>query len=280
MKNRPAKPFPWYKLGGQALLGFWALTNIAPFAWVLMNSFRTRQYILSDSFRLPTDPTLQNYATAFGKLDIFRAYGNSLLISGGVTVLTLLVGSLCAYGLVRFSFRAKSAVNFLIYACLMIPIFSTIIPVFSMLFRANLVNTLPGIMLPQTAGALATAIIIMIGYMRDIPVDLEEAAFLEGCDVFEVFFRIILPITKPALATVGIFTFLGSYNDLFTQLFLLRKKEVWAINRLLNEISSQYGTDYGLMCAAIIMVVAPVLVVYICLQKQIVKGMMAGAVKG
>lgn len=280
MKQKRLQRVMWYKLGGHLLLSFWALTNILPFLWVLMNSFRSRQYILSDSFRIPTNPTLQNYETAFGKLDIFRAYGNSLLISGGVTVLTLLLGALCAYGLVRFTFRAKATITFFIYACLMIPVFSTIIPVFDMLFQAGLVNTLPGIILPQTAGALATAIIIMMGYMRDIPLDLEEAAFLEGCDVFGVFFRIILPITKPALATVGIFTFLGSYNDLFTQLFLLRKKEVWAINRLLSEISSQYGTDYGLMCAAIMIVVVPVLLIYICLQKQIVKGMMAGAVKG
>lgn len=280
MKQKRLQRVMWYKLGGHLLLSFWALTNILPFLWVLMNSFRSRQYILSDSFRIPTNPTLQNYETAFGKLDIFRAYGNSLLISGGVTVLTLLLGALCAYGLVRFAFRAKATITFFIYACLMIPVFSTIIPVFDMLFQAGLVNTLSGIILPQTAGALATAIIIMMGYMRDIPLDLEEAAFLEGCDVFGVFFRIILPITKPALATVGIFTFLGSYNDLFTQLFLLRKKEVWAINRLLSEISSQYGTDYGLMCAAIMIVVVPVLLIYICLQKQIVKGMMAGAVKG
>lgn len=267
-------------VAGHTVLILWALTNIAPFLWVLLNSFRERQYILSNSFSLSIRATLENYIAALGKLNIFGAYLNSFIISCSVTVLTVLVGSLAAYGLVRYSFKMKQVIIFTIYACLMIPVYSTIIPVFSMLFKADLINHLLGVILPQTAGALATCIIIVMGYIKDISIDLEESAFLEGCDTFGVFFRIILPISKPALATVSIFTFLGSYNDLFTQLFILRKKEVWAINRLLNEISSQYGTDYGLMCASIIIAIVPVLIVYIFLQKQIIKGMMAGAIKG
>ena len=269
-----------FKILGHLVLSFWALTNIFPFVWVLMNSFRTRQYILSDSFSLPTDPTLENFATAFEKLNIFRAYANSFVISASVTLLVCLLGGLAAYALTRFSFRGRGVFLFCVYACLMIPVFSTIIPVFGLLLDWGLVNTLPGMILPQTAGGLAMAIIILMGYMQSIPVELEEAAFLEGCDVTGVFFRVVLPMSKPALATVAIFTFLNSYNDLFTQLFILRKKDVWAINRLLSEISSQYGTDYGLLCASIVLVVVPVLIVYILLQKHIIKGMMAGAVKG
>ncbi len=276
-RRRRVRPF---KVAGHLALAFWALTNIFPFVWVLMNSFRTRQYILSDSFSIPTDPTLENFTTAFDKLNIFHAYANSFIISTSVTVLVCLLGGLAAYALTRFSFRGHGTFMFCVYACLMIPVFSTIIPVFGLLLDWGLVNTLPGMILPQTAGGLAMAIIILMGYMKSIPVELEEAAFLEGCDVAGVFFRVVLPMSKPALATVAIFTFLNSYNDLFTQLFILRKKDVWAINRLLSEISSQYGTDYGLLCASIVLVVVPVLIVYVFLQKHIIKGMMAGAVKG
>lgn len=276
-RRRRVRPF---KVAGHLVLAFWALTNIFPFVWVLMNSFRTRQYILSDSFSIPTDPTLENFTTAFDKLNIFHAYANSFLISTSVTVLVCLLGGLAAYALTRFSFCGHGTFMFCVYACLMIPVFSTIIPVFGLLLDWGLVNTLPGMILPQTAGGLAMAIIILMGYMKSIPVELEEAAFLEGCDVAGVFFRVVLPMSKPALATVAIFTFLNSYNDLFTQLFILRKKDVWAINRLLSEISSQYGTDYGLLCASIVLVVVPVLIVYVFLQKHIIKGMMAGAVKG
>ena len=276
-RRRRVRPF---KVAGHLALAFWALTNIFPFVWVLMNSFRTRQYILSDSFSIPTDPTLENFTTAFDKLNIFHAYANSFIISTSVTVLVCLLGGLAAYALTRFSFRGHGTFMFCVYACLMIPVFSTIIPVFGLLLDWGLVNTLPGMILPQTAGGLAMAIIILMGYMKSIPVELEEAAFLEGCDVAGVFFRVVLPMSKPALATVAIFTFLNSYNDLFTQLFILRKKDVWAINRRLSEISSQYGTDYGLLCASIVLVVVPVLIVYVFLQKHIIKGMMAGAVKG
>ena len=276
-RRRRVRPF---KVAGHLALAFWALTNIFPFVWVLMNSFRTRQYILSDSFSIPTDPTLENFTTAFDKLNIFHAYANSFIISTSVTVLVCLLGGLAAYALTRFSFRGHGTFMFCVYACLMIPVFSTIIPVFGLLLDWGLVNTQPGMILPQTAGGLAMAIIILMGYMKSIPVELEEAAFLEGCDVAGVFFRVVLPMSKPALATVAIFTFLNSYNDLFTQLFILRKKDVWAINRLLSEISSQYGTDYGLLCASIVLVVVPVLIVYVFLQKHIIKGMMAGAVKG
>ena len=109
---------------------------------------------------------------------------------------------------------------------------------------------------------------------------LEEAAYMEGCNIFKIFFKVIVPLTKPAFATVGIFTFLWSYNDLFTQMFTLRLKNQWAITRLLNELTSMEGTNYGLMASAVTIVVIPVLIVYMLLQKYIIKGMTAGAVKG
>ena len=118
------------------------------------------------------------------------------------------------------------------------------------------------------------------GYMKGLPIELEEAAFMEGCNAYQIFFKVIMPLTKPSFATVGIFSFLWSYNDLFTQQFFLRNKEEWAITRLLLEISSREGTNYGLMAAVVTLVVVPLLIVYVCLQKYIIKGMTAGAVKG
>ena len=127
---------------------------------------------------------------------------------------------------------------------------------------------------------LAFAIIVLMGFLSNIPIELEEAAFLEGCSPFRIFFRIIVPITKPAFATVAIFTFLWSYNDLFLQMIVLRQRETYPISNLLREISSQFGTDFGLMAASVVLVIVPVLIVYMFLQKNIVKGLTAGAVKG
>lgn len=262
------------------ILVLWAITNVFPFAWVVMNSFRTRQYILTESFRFPTSPTLENYFNAFIKIDIWRAYANSFIVSTSVAALTVLLAGLAAFGLTRYIFRGHSILISVVYGCLMISVYSTIIPVFSLLLKLNLINTLVGLILPVTAGSLAFAMVVLIAYMWGIPRDLEEAAFIDGCNVFQICFKIIFPLSRSAFATVAIFSFLWSYNDLFTQLFILRQKNTWTINRLLNEISSMYGTDYGLMAASITLVVIPVLIVYIFLQKHIIKGLTAGAIKG
>ncbi|WP_222861115.1 carbohydrate ABC transporter permease [Paenibacillus ihumii] len=278
-KTRKPK-FSVLQLLTHGILVLWAITNVFPFAWVVMNSFRTRQYILTESFRFPTNPTLENYFNAFIKIDIWRAYANSFVVSTSVAALTVLLAGLAAFGLTRYIFRGHSILISVVYGCLMISVYSTIIPVFSLLLKLNLINTLVGLILPVTAGSLAFAMVVLIAYMWGIPRDLEEAAFIDGCNVFQICFKIIFPLSRSAFATVAIFSFLWSYNDLFTQLFILRQKQTWTINRLLNEISSMYGTDYGLMAASITLVVIPVLIVYIFMQKHIIKGLTAGAIKG
>lgn len=282
------RKFPVGKMFTYLGLSAWALTTIYPFIWVLVNSFKKKKIIRSDSFSLPFGDsfTLDNYQTAFDRMDIFGAYRNSLVISISVTVAVVLLAGFAAYGMARYNFKGKKFLQSLIIASMMFPVFSTIIPVFRMLFDWNIANTgnltlsLISVILPQIAGNLAFAIVVLSGFIRSLPIDLEEAAYIEGCNIFQIFMRIILPVAKPSFATVAIFTFLWSYNDLFTQMFFLRYKETFTITLLLNEISSQAGVNYGLMTAAVVLVVVPVLFVYIFLQKSIIKGMTAGAVKG
>ncbi|MEG1389569.1 MAG: carbohydrate ABC transporter permease, partial [Angelakisella sp.] len=160
------------------------------------------------------------------------------------------------------------------------------IPVFRMMNGWGIAGTnsvplgLISTALPQIAGNLSFAIVVLAAYIRSLPIDLEEAAYLEGCTPIQIFFKVIVPITKPSFATVAIFSFLWSYNDLFTQMFMLRTKPQWAITRLLSELTSMEGTNYGLMTAAVSLVIVPVILVYILLQKNIIKGMTAGAIKG
>ncbi len=270
------------------VLIFWSLTTIYPIIWIVQNSFKAKDKILENSFSLPLGKlfTTANYRTAFQRLNIFSAYRNSIIISGTVAICVCILAGLAAYGLVRYEFKGKKLLNSLVIAGMMFPVFSTIIPVFRMMNSWGIVNTeklwlsLTSVALPQIAGNLSFAIVILSGYIRSLPVDLEESAYLEGCTPIQIFFKIIVPLTKPSFATVGIFSFLWSYNDLFTQMFLLRLPEQRAITRLLSELTSQEGTNYGLMAAAVALVVIPVMIVYICLQKQIIKGMTAGAIKG
>lgn len=271
-----------------AVLAVWALTTIYPIGWVIMNSFKDKKKIMSDSFSIPLGKlfTTSNYTEAFEKVNMLSAYKNSIIISGCVALVVILLAGMASYALVRYKFKLNSALYNLVIAAMMFPVFSTIIPVFRMEYQWGIAGSgkvslaLLSVILPQIAGNLAFAIVVLTGYIKSLPIELEEAAFMEGCNAYQIFFKVIMPLTKPSFATVGIFSFLWSYNDLFTQQFFLRNKEEWAITRLLLEISSKEGTNYGLMAAVVTLVVVPLLIVYICLQKYIIKGMTAGAVKG
>lgn len=270
------------------ILIFWALTTIYPLFWVALNSFKVKNEIIADSFALPLGElfTLANYKRAFDRVPIFGAYLNSLVISGSVTVIVMFLAGMASFALVRYQFRGRNFLMSVVLASMMFPAFSTIIPVFRMEASWGLVNTsnrwlsLFSCALPQIAGNLSFAIIVLSGYVRSLPIELEEAAYLEGCSAFQIFRRIIVPLAKPSFATVAIFSFLWSYNDLFTQTFFLRIQPHWAITRLLKELTAMEGTNYGLMASAVTIVIVPVIIVYACLQKYIIKGMIAGAVKG
>lgn len=269
-------------------LGLWALSTIYPFIWVILNSFRKKGLILSDSFSIPIGDafTWENYLTAWKRSDFKNAYLNSFLISGTVTVCVVIIAGLAAYGLVRYRFTGRGLIRSLILAGMMFPVFSTIIPVFRLEVQMGIAGSgnrwlsLLAVILPQIAGNLCFAIIILMGFIQSVPIELEESAYLDGCSVLQIYFHIIIPAAKSSFATVAIFSFLWSYNDLFTQSFFLRYPQERAITGLLNEISSQAGVNYGLMAASVVLVVIPVLIVYVMLQKHIVKGLTAGAIKG
>ena len=253
-----------------------------PFLWVIVNSFKNRDIILTNSFSLVFEATWENYVKTFTRppQSVWMAYLNSLIISGAVTVGVMLLAGMAAFAMVRYRFRGRRVLDSLVIASLMFPVFSTIIPVFKMIKALHVTDNLIGVILPQIAGNLSFAMIILMSNIRSLPVDLEESAFMEGCNVFQVFYKIVVPVCRPAFATVAIFAFLWSYNDLFTQLFFLRSPQTWSITRFMNEVSSQYGTDYGMMCAVVTLIVIPVLVVYVFLQKNIIRGLTAGAIKG
>ena len=270
------------------ILILWSLTTIFPLAWSVMNSFKDKKMIYNNSFVLPdaSSFSLDNYRNIFANYNIFSAYRNSFIISGVVAAAVILMSGMAAYILTRYQFFLKKLLIMLLYAGMMFPIYSTIIPVFRMQSAWGIANTphvslnLLSVILPQIAGNMSFAIIVLMGYIRTLPMELEAAAFLEGCTMFGTYFRIVLPLCKPSMVTVGIFSFLWSYNDLFTQMFFLRTKENFAITVLLNNIAAKEGVNYGALFSSVTLIVIPVLVVYLFLNKYIIKGMTVGAVKG
>lgn len=288
MEKKRKKGGNLWMLPVYAVLIIWALTTIYPLFWVAINSFKVKNEIIANSFALPLGElfTLANYKRAFDRLPIFGAYLNSMVLSGSVTIAVMILAGLAAFALVRYQFRGRKFLMSVVVASMMFPAFSTIVPVFRMEASWGLVNnssrwiSLVACALPQIAGNTSFAILVLSGYIRSLPIDLEEAAYIEGCSAFQIFRKIVVPLAKPSFATVAIFTFLWSYNDLFMQTFFLRIQPQWAITRLLKELTSMEGTNYGLMAAAVTIVIVPVLVLYAFLQKYIIKGMTAGAIKG
>ena len=276
MKN---KKFHFGKTVIYLILILWVLTTIFPFVWVILNSFKPSAEVLTSSFALPKEFTFANYQNAFHNLNVLNAYKNSFVISGGVTIGVMLLSSMMAFALTRYDFPGKKLLKSLIVASLMFPVFSTIIPVFRMIVKMNLLNSNIAVILPQIAGNLSFATIVMMGFLAGIPIEMEEAAYMEGASPFHVFGRIIVPLCKASLSTVAIFSFLWSYNDLFVQKIMIRDNTRFPVSTLLEEISSKYGTDFGLMAASVTIILVPVLVVYCFLQKNIIKGLTAGAVK-
>lgn len=270
------------------VLIIWSLTTIYPFFWTLINSFKDPNLITIDSFSIPMGKTftLINYERAWTMesydTSILRTYWNSIFISGIVMVVVIVLGGMAAFALTRYKFHGNKFLVNLVISSLMFPAFCTIIPVYTLLLSIypTASDSALSVIMIQIAGNLSFAMIVLIGYMRSVPIDLEESAFLEGCNAFQVFFKIILPVSKPAFATVAIFSFLWSYNDLFTQLFFLRSTKNWALNILLSKLSSKFGNEHGRMCATIILIIVPVLIVYVFLQKNIIKGLTTGAIKG
>jgi|SRR5690554_3936459 len=263
-------------------LTIWAIGCIYPFIWILLNSFKDKEQILINSFSLPiANFTLDNYHLAlFGRYNILQAYLNSFIISLSVVILVLIITTFSAFALARYNFKGKKIVYALVVACMMFPIFSTIFPLYKMLVDFNIHGKHLGVILPQVAGNLGFATILLTGFIQNIPLEVEESAYLDGANVFQIMRYITVPMSKSAYSSAAIFVFLWSYNDLFLQMLILTDRKKMPISALLREISSKEGgTNQGLMVAAVALIAIPVIIVYFFLQKNIIKGLTQGAVK-
>ena len=261
---------------------FWLLVTLIPLLWVFENSFKSSEEILLNGIALPKGLNFANYQSIFSYPDVnmLRAFFNSFLISGGVVVGVICIGGLAAFGLGRFDSWIGKVVDAFMVACLLVPGFATMIPNFVTVNRLPIKETYFAVIVPQVAGNLCFAIMLLSSYMRSLPNELDEAAIIDGAGPFKVLKNITIPLTKPMFATVGIMVFIWSYNDLVTSLVYVSNQKLKPVCVILTMVSNMHGTDYGAMMAAIFITVIPVLILYICSQEMVIKGLTAGAVKG
>jgi multiple sugar transport system permease protein len=256
-----------------------AIVSLAPLAWMLSVSFMP----MGEAARfppplLPSAATLDNYRELFARTGIARNFANSLLVSGAITLLSLLVNTMSGYAFAKLQFAGRERVFQVLLAALVIPAQVAMLPLFLLMKELGLVNTYAGVVVP----ALATVfgIFLVRQYARSIPDELLEAARIDGAGELRIFFRIVLPMLKPVLVTLAIFTFMGSWNDFMWPLIVLTDQEHYTLPVALATLSREHIMDVELMMAGAVVTVVPVLLLFLALQRYYIQGLLLGSVKG
>jgi raffinose/stachyose/melibiose transport system permease protein len=259
---------------------FYAIITLFPVLWVLVTSFKRDFEVMARPFGFPEVWYFQNYVDAFVSLDVTRHLGNSLFYMILSTLGALTLSSMAAYVLSRV--KPIKAVILYFTIGLMLPLQSIVLPFVVNLRMVHLSNTRISIILVYIVSNLSFNIFVLSGFMKSLPVSLEEAATIDGCGKTRTFLRIILPLSKPGLATVGTFTAINCWNEFFLALFILVDAKLKTLNLALFflKATSERQARYALMAAGSVVLVVPIIIVYSMFQKQIIKGLVAGAVKG
>ena len=259
----------------------WTIINIFPVYWMFTFSLKSNPEIFGENIiGLPKEWLWSNYETALTTGNMWLYFMNSAIVATATILITLAVSLMATFALTRLIWKRRKTMNKFFMLGLTIPIHASIVPVYIILSRMNLLNTYAALIFPYAAFSLSMAILISIGFMGDIPYDLDEAAFLDGCGVWGIFFRVILPLMMPAISTLGIYTFLQCWNELLLATVYISDPARFTLPVGINQFFGQYTTDWGKIGAGLVIATAPTLIIYVLLSKRIQAGFIAGAVKG
>lgn len=275
-----AKVFTVTKL---VLLSFVLLLYMVPFFLILINSFKRKITIIRSPLKLidPKGITLDNYISAFKEMNYVHAFGNSLIITGVSIVFIILFSSMAAYFFVRNKNMASRISFPMIVAAMVIPFQSIMIPLISIYGNAfGVLNMRSTLIFMNIGFGMGLAIFIYHGFIKSsIPISLEEAAYIEGCTPYQVFFKVVFPLLKPTTATLVVLDVLWMWNDYLLPSLILGKKALYTLPLSTYTFYGTYTNDLGKIMAGLVLSILPVIVIYLVLQKQIISGVVAGAVK-
>jgi ABC-type glycerol-3-phosphate transport system permease component len=259
-----------------ALIAFGA-TMLIPFAWQLLTSVKSLDDVEVATF-LPQHWQLNNYLQVFQQINYGRYYVNSLTVAASVTLLQVVTSSMAAYAFSRLRWPGRDAVFLAYLGTMMVPGVVTMIPNFALMWKLGLYNTYAGLILPGAFSAFGTFLIRQ--FMLGISMSLNESARIDGATEWQIFWEIILPLTRPALVTLAIFTFMGNYSSLLWPLIMVKDEGPRTLPVGLMFFDSSYGTETNLLMAASVMAIVPLIIIFVIFQRQIVSGLQVGAVKG
>ena len=265
------------------LLWVFSLVCIFPLVWMLYSSLKEKREFNASMIALPSSPTFENYAKIFANKDanLLGAMGNSVRTTLLSVVLIVLFSFIVGYILARVNFRLNRVLYVMFLMGMLIPIHSLLVPIYIIFNRTNMANQWYTLLFPYVAFNLPVSLFLVEGYVKGIPSALEEAAAIDGSTFSRTMFSIILPICKPILTTVAIINVFSCWNEFsFALVLISNNKAITTVPLALKNFTGQFSSDYPKMMAAMLITMAPVVILYFIFSKQIIKGMVAGAVKG
>jgi ABC-type glycerol-3-phosphate transport system permease component len=251
-----------------------------PLYWALVASLTSEAVLFSEPSLWPRDPILDHYRALFATRDFWTPVRNSLVVAGVTTVFCVTVGSLAAYALARLEFRGKALILGFILAVSMFPQIAIVSPLYLLLRELRLINTFPGLIMPYMTFAMPLTVWLLVGYFRQLPKDLEEAALVDGASRFVAFTKIIIPLAMPGIATTGILAFIYSWNEFLFALSFTLGPERQTVPVAIALFRGEYQVPWGEILAASVLATAPVAAMVLVFQRRIVQGLTSGAVKG
>ncbi|SDK74791.1 multiple sugar transport system permease protein [Actinopolyspora mzabensis] len=283
-ESAPRRHIDWGRVGLHVGCLAVLLVMLYPLAWLIATSFKPADEVISSLRLLPSRLAMSNYTTALegvGGVSVLRLIGNSLVISTGAVLGNVISCSLAAYAFARLRFTLRGPLFALMLATIMLPQHAVLIPQYIVFNQLGMVNTFWPLVLPKFLATDAFFVFLTVQFMRGIPKELDEAATLDGCGPFRTFFRIILPLSRPALITTAIFTFIWTWNDFFLQLIYLFEPEKFTITLALRSfVDTSSQSAYGPMFAMSVIALLPIVLFFMAFQRFLVEGMASSGVKG
>ncbi len=265
-----------FNLAGGASGWLWLAIIIIPIYYIVITSLKTQAgYFSQNPLAIPAKPTLENYKMVL-EADFTRYFVNSVIITVGAVIPTLVVAFMASFAIVRGNGKFLKGVNALFLMGLAIPLQATIIPVYLMIIKMNLYDSLLAIILPSVAFAIPLSVLIMCNFIRDVPNELFESMRLDGCSEWQTMWRLALPLTKPAIVTVGIYNGLGVWNGFLLPLILTQSPELRVLPLGLWTFQGEFSVNIPAVLASVVLSTLPVLVLYIVGRRQLLSGLTAG----
>lgn len=256
------------------------LTCLFPLVWMVSSSLKTQETIFSDMSLLPSTLQLKNYYIAWTKGNFGMYFFNSVIYTVVVVFGVILIASMAAYAISRLEFPAKNLFFILLISTMMIPIPGAFIALYVLLNKLGLVNTRLGYILCQINNGLALGIFLLKTFFDKLPKDLEDACRIDGCNKWQVYRYVALPLAKPAIMVVGIFNVLSVWNEYLLAMLILSDKTLMPLQRGLMVFQGTHITEYPILMAGITITTVPVIIIYFLMQRHIISGIIAGALKG